>query len=709
MRSKLSTLRSALTALAAAALTFASCSQAYMPDLDAAWQLNMESMDSSRTFVKIHSSDVGAPTSVSYNGKTTEVFYEKIGGKDINLTFTYLKSSNALEITSRIENNEKGYVALSLSGPFVDSLDVDVRNMDLLVPNGPGVRYNMEKAKADKFWKKDKRGSLVSTWNYPTEGCNMQWLELTGCGENLYLASHDPEFRWKKFIIHYYPDTGKTSFALQNQFTCFPGESYTCPTTLIEHKKGDWKEGAKTYREWFRSVKNLPEKPEWITRASGWLLAILKQQNDEIFWTYPEVGNELLDIADERGIDIIGLFGWTVGGHDRFYPEYTPCPRMGGEAALKEAIQKIHARGKKAVIYFNGQLIDQDGTKFWPDTGRFITSVRPDGSYYAEKWWKYADIPPRIHGVACLHSTVWRDKLLSLAKQAYELGADGVLYDQLANNRTPEYCYGEGHGHQVPVIGREKSAVRLLDYLSAQMKKVDPEFLIMVEGVVDCQISGVSMFHGNSRVNRACNADVETIRSAYAASDREFYSVFPDLFHYTLPEADFTVRCPTPASTHESLNFSTLFGYKHEIETRYQPDKRYLIENRIPPQSEYEIVRGSKPKYSTLSDQDPLEVIAYSKAVLDFRKEYADILYDGDFSSDDGFALASQSRDVIARSFINGNRMGVVVWNMSSDSPATFDVTPEAGWTFRQAVAPAGTPSEGPIPAESIRMLIFER
>ena len=132
MRSKLSTLRSALMALAAA-LTCASCSQAYMPDLDAAWQLNMESMDSSRTFVKIHSSDVGEPTSVSYNGKTTEVFYEKIGGKDINLTFTYLKSSNALEITPRIENNEKGYVALSLSGPFVDSLDVDARNMDLLV------------------------------------------------------------------------------------------------------------------------------------------------------------------------------------------------------------------------------------------------------------------------------------------------------------------------------------------------------------------------------------------------------------------------------------------------------------------------------------------------------------------------------------------------------------------------------------------------
>lgn len=691
-----------------ASLSF-SCNRTYQPDLDAAWQVNIESTDSSRTLVKIHSSKVGEPTAVTRNGKSVEVFYEKIGGKDINLTFIYTKSGNTLEITPRIENNEKGYVALSLAGPFVDSLEVDVRNMDLLVPNGPGVRYNMAKAKADKFWKKDGRGSLVSNWNYPTELCNMQWLELTGNGDNLYLATHDPEFRWKKFVFHHYPETGRTSFAVLNHFTCFCGESYTCPTTLIERKKGDWKEGAKTYREWFRSVKNLPEKPEWISRASGWLLAILKQQNDEIFWTYHEVGNELLDIADARGIDIIGLFGWTVGGHDRFYPEYTPCPEMGGEKALKEAIQKIHARGKKAVIYFNGQLIDQDGTRFWPDTGRFITSVKPDGSYYAEKWWKYADIPPRIHGVACLHSTVWRDKLLSLTKQAYELGADGVLYDQLANNRTPEYCYGENHGHQVPVIGRERSAVRLLDYLSQEMRKIDPDFLIMVEGVVDCQISGVSMFHGNSRVNRSCGGSTETLRSAYADADRDFYSVFPDMLHYTLPEADFTMRCPTPASTHGSLNFSTLFGYKHEIETRYRPDKRYLIENRIPPQAEYDIVRGSKPKYSTLSEQDPAEVISYSKSVLDFRKKYAEILYDGDFSSDEGFTLASESADVIARSFINGNKMGVAVWNMSPDKPASFTVTPESGWKLIETVAPEGTPTDGALPAERIRMLVFER
>ena len=173
------------------------------------------------------------------------------------------------------------------------------------------------------------------------------------------------------------------------------------------------------------------------------------------------------------------------------------------------------------------------------------------------------------------------------------------------------------------------------------------------------------MFHGNSGVIRSCGDNPEMIREAYASTEERFYTVFPDLFHYTFPEADFTMRCPTPASTRHSLNFSTAFGYKHEIETRYEPDKRYLIEKRIPPKSEYDIIRGSHPNYSTLADQDPDEVIAYSRAVLDFRKRYAEILYDGNFVSDDGFSLTADVPEVMARAFVNGKKMGVVVWNFS--------------------------------------------
>ena len=689
----------------------AGCTTRYEPDLQAAWSVDLESTDSLHTAVHIHSSTDQAPTRVVRHGKSVDVIYENAGGRKIDLTFTYTPSEDGLEITPSLVNREEGWVVLSLSGPFVDSLEVDAKKMDLLVPRGPGARFNLSHPRGQQGWKKDEQNHcLVSSWHYPTENCTMQWTELTGGGENLYLASHDPEFRWKEFVFKFFPRINKLSFGPVNHFTCFPGESYVCPTTLIARKPGSWKEGAKTYGKWFRSVRELPEKPEWISRTSGWLLTILKQQNDQIFWTYPEMGTKLLDLAEERGIDIVAFFGWTVGGHDRFYPEYVPDPLMGGEEGLKEAIARIHQRGKKAVMYFNGQLIDQDGTRFWPDTGRFITAVKPDGSYYFERWIKYDNIPPRIHGVACLHSEVWRDKLLSLAKMAKGLGADGLLYDQLSNGKTPHLCYSPDHGHPVPAIVREKSAVELLDYLHEEMRKIDPDFLIMTEGLVDCHMNGgADMFHGNSGVIRSCGDNPEMIREAYASTEERFYTVFPDLFHYTFPEADFTMRCPTPASTRHSLNFSTAFGYKHEIETRYEPDKRYLVEKRIPPKSEYDIIRGSHPNYSTLADQDPDEVIAYSRAVLDFRKRYAEILYDGNFVSDDGFSLTADVPEVMARAFVNGKKMGVVVWNFSEGAASGFTVVPDNGWTLVETAAPEGTPVEGPLPAQSIRLLVFER
>ena len=64
---------------------------------------------------------------------------------------------------------------------------------------------------------------------------------------------------------------------------------------------------------------------------------------------------------------------------------------------------------------------------------------------------------------------------------------------------------------------------------------------------------------------------------------------------------------------------------------------------------------------------------------------------------------------MIARSFVAGDRMGVVVWNLSDEAPATFTVTPDPGWKLVETVAPEGTPAEGALPPQSIRLLIFVR
>ena len=46
----------------------ASCTKPYEPDLDAPWSVQLESLDTARTQVRIHSSDVGAPTRIVRSG-----------------------------------------------------------------------------------------------------------------------------------------------------------------------------------------------------------------------------------------------------------------------------------------------------------------------------------------------------------------------------------------------------------------------------------------------------------------------------------------------------------------------------------------------------------------------------------------------------------------------------------------------------------------
>ena len=94
---------------------------------------------------------------------------------------------------------------------------------------------------------------------------------------------------------------------------------------------------------------------------------------------------------------------------------------------------------------------------------------------------------------------------------------------------------------------------------------------------------------------------------------------------------------------------------------------------------------------------------------MDLRRKYEDLLYVGNFISDDGFTLDTQAPYVLARAFINGNKMGVVVWNVSDEAAADFTVTPDKGWKLSDTAAPEGEPSEGPLPAQSIRVMLFER
>ncbi len=116
----------------------------------------------------------------------------------------------------------------------------------------------------------------------------------------------------------------------------------------------------------------------------------------------------------------------------------TGALRPDGDAPVVHA-QK---RGKRVCIYANGQLQQVGATAFWEQYGKDIALVKKDGSLVLQHYHKYSDIPRYDFALGCLHATPWHERMRSLARQANDLGADAILYDQLGIF-SPFACYGK--------------------------------------------------------------------------------------------------------------------------------------------------------------------------------------------------------------------------------------------------------------------------
>jgi hypothetical protein len=461
---------------------------------------------------------------------------------------------------------------------------------------------------------------------------------------------------------------------------------------------------ADIYREWFLSCRDILEQPEWCKLNTGWLLAILKQQNDEVIVPYSEIGTTLVDIADERGLDVIGLFGRGIGGHYRFYPDYSPDPAMGGYDALKQGIAKARERGKRIILYVNGQLLDQNGTRFWPDTGRFITAMKKDGTFLEEKWQKYKAAPARVFGRACPHCETWREIMLRQAREAAELGADGILYDQLAGS-VPAFCYSPDHGHSVPAIVFENDRTDNMEYVRREMARTHPDFIVMTEGLIDSQLHAIGMFHGGGP---AAGIPLgENLSQRFTGGAPMQY--YPELFTYTFPEVVLTVRQHLPAHDKYSINFGLFYGFRNETELRYAADRNYMINGVVPTQDDYgpvlEVVNIPYIKQAG----NPIEFNSYYKQALTFQKEHADLLMEGHILPHDGIRLESSGK-VLANGFLSGSgeELGVMVWNLS-DEPTTYKVA-VSGWRQTGICSPEAEVLEGDsLSGKGLHMVLFTK
>lgn len=655
---------------------------------------------------------------VSKHSEGFRVTYDQLNldGKawNISVSFNFETHNNAFSITGEIKNNVEGWNVVGLVSPIISGIDTKLSAHPLIMPCGVGQKFTQEPTdekpldkvsfKGGLAWKYNKGLSVYEvTASYPSRFATMQWCALAGDKGGLYFGSHDDNFSAKSFSVRHNPKNKSLGLAFRHQLVCSTGQQWQMQPVILYPYSGQWHVGADTYRSWFDTAIKMQHTPDWIRNSGGWMLTIMKQQNEEIMWKYDDL-DEMVNLSSERGLDVLGLYGWAHGGHDRFYPDYFPDEPMGGESKLKDALKNIRNRGMRSIIYVNGQLIDQNGTSYWGEIGQHITVTKEKGGLDYQKWWKYRDAPARFHGMACLGTDQWYERMLYLAVRANELGADGIIYDQLAVT-APKFCYAHNHGHATPAVVYEQDRYRLLTRIADYMKTLNPDFIIMTEGLSDVVQNSISAFHGYSNgvyVPKQFELDERYNKTAAT-------HIFPEMYKYTFSEMLTTVRNPAPVANRLILNYGTVYGMRQELESRYAADVSYLKEDRIPQIEDYSNI-VSKPDLELVTTENPQASKKYMKEIIDFQRAYSDILWHGKYEDEKGFSIKTSSSSVIAKSYVKDKTVGVVVWNTDSKNTASVDID-VPGYRLDFAASPEHVsvkPSESLAP-ESIRLYVWKK
>ena len=112
-----------------------------------------------------------------------------------------------------------------------------------------------------------------------------------------------------------------------------------------------------------------------------------------------------------------------------------------------------------------------------------------------------------------------------------------------------------------------------------------------------------------------------------------------------------TLRNPQPTMSERLVNYGFLYGFKFEMELRYDTDQRFIREDAAP------------------------ERRIYAKKVSDLRRKYEDFLLLGTFRADEGIEYAN----VYADTFVAADgRRAVALWN-DSDETVKLDLILTSG------------------------------
>ncbi|MBN1917695.1 MAG: hypothetical protein JW889_07290 [Verrucomicrobia bacterium] len=325
--------------------------------------------------------------------------------------------------------------------------------------------------------------------------------EQQGC----YIACHEPELRgMTQFLFLLKPGYGSsldyrapgdetiggTPVHLELDVSQFPflapGGAWRSSPIVVRPYIGTWHKGADHYKHWLTTWLKHAKAPGWARDVHSWQQIHINSPEDDLRCRYTELVTYGEDCA-KHGVRAIQLVGWNRGGQDRGNPSHDTDPRLGTKDELRDAIAAIHALGVKVVL-FNKYTWSDTSTDWYRRELHTDAAKDPYGNPYHHPGYTYqtptqlADINTRRFVSMCHLSKRWRAIACHEFEKNIELGAAGILYDEVLSHGQAHYCFDPDHGHPVPgyIYGGD---LPLAAEFRALADEHDPGFLLCGEAL----------------------------------------------------------------------------------------------------------------------------------------------------------------------------------------------------------------------------------
>jgi hypothetical protein len=274
------------------------------------------------------------------------------------------------------------------------------------------------------------------------------------------------------------------------------GESAPLSRAVLQPYQGSWHRGVDVYKQWRSTWFQRPPAPAWVKQVHSWQQLNINSSEDDLRLRYEDLPKIGRDCA-KYGVKAIQLVGWNKGGQDRGNPSHDTDPRLGTKEQLRAAIAEIQGMGV-SIILFNKYTWADITTEGFRRELIHDAALDPYGDYYQYPGYRYqtptqlAEINPRRFAVMCMNSSRWREVCHGEFRKSLDLGAAGILYDEVQHHGTANYCFASTHGHHVPADIYAGDAL-----LGAELRKIAAEsgrdFLFAGEDPYDLEFRHYSL------------------------------------------------------------------------------------------------------------------------------------------------------------------------------------------------------------------------